>query len=399
VIEIFLVFLRLGLTSFGGPVAHIGYFHTEFVRQRKWVDDSTFSGWLALCQFLPGPASSQLGFLIGLHRGGFMGALAAWFAFTMPSAVVLVALAIYGIGSESEWAMTVVHGLKLVAVAVVAQADWGMWSSLCKSTVTRVVALAGFALTIWFIGWSGQIWAILAGALVGLVLLRQEAQANLTGEVGVVRVRPVAGIVLLLVALALLLGLPFVVAQAPVTEMFATFYRAGALVFGGGHVVLPMLQSAVVDTGLVGRDDFLAGYGLAQAVPGPLFTFAAWVGALDQSLPGWPGAMLALVAVFLPGMLLVCGVLPWWNRLREQSWALAAFAGANAAVVGVLAAAWYNPIMMTAFQTWIDACVAFAAAAWLIWGRARAWAVVLLCVLLALAGQWSGVWPVVSAGS
>lgn len=395
-IEIFLVFLRLGLTSFGGPVAHIGYFHTEFVRQRKWVDESTFSGWLALCQFLPGPASSQLGFLMGLHRGGVPGALAAWFAFTMPSAILLMALAIYGFGTQSTWAMAVVHGLKLVAVAVVAHAVWGMWSSLCKTTVTRVIALGGFALTIWFMGWSGQIWAILAGALAGLVLLRQEVQPKAVGKVGAVRVTPVAGVVLLVVALALLVILPFVASQAPVAEMFSTFYRAGALVFGGGHVVLPMLQSAVVDTGLVGREPFLAGYGLAQAVPGPLFTFAAWVGALDPSLPGWPGAMLALIAVFLPGMLLVCAALPWWEKLRSVPWALAGFAGVNAAVVGVLAAAWYNPIMLTAFRSWIDAVVALAAAAWLIWGRAPASAVVLLCVALALLGQWLGIWPIVA---
>ena len=394
--EIFLVFLRLGLTSFGGPVAHIGYFHNEFVRQRKWVSDDTFTGWLALCQFLPGPASSQLGFLIGLHRGGVLGALLAWVAFTMPSAILLVALALYGFGNDTPWAMAVVHGLKLVAVAVVAQAVWSMWSTLCKSTVTRVIALVGFALTIWFMGWSGQIWAILAGAVIGIVLLRSEVNPTAVERAGQSRISPAVGIVLLVIALALLLLMPLLASQSAVSEMFSTFYRAGALVFGGGHVVLPMLQSAVVDTGLVSRDAFLVGYGLAQAVPGPLFIFSAWVGALDPSLPGWPGAMLALVSVFLPGLLFVCGVLPWWQKLRNIPLALGAFAGINAAVVGVLAAAWINPIVITAYQTWIDALVAVLAAVWLIWGRAPAWRVVLLCVALALVGYWTGLWPVVS---
>lgn len=394
--EIFLVFLRLGLTSFGGPVAHIGYFHNEFVRQRKWVSDDTFTGWLALCQFLPGPASSQLGFLIGLHRGGVLGALLAWFAFTMPSAILLVVLAIYGFGNDTPWAMAVVHGLKLVAVAVVAQAVWSMWSTLCKSTVTRVIALVGFALAIWFMGWSGQIWAILAGALTGIVLLRSDVNPAVVQKPEQSRISPAMGLVLLVLALALLLLMPLFASQSGASEMFFTFYRAGALVFGGGHVVLPMLQSAVVDTGLVSRDAFLMGYGLAQAVPGPLFTFAAWVGALDPSLPGWPGAMLALVAVFLPGMLFVCGVLPWWQKLRSIPAALGAFAGINAAVVGVLAAAWINPIMITAFHVWIDVVVAALAAVWLIWGRAPAWRVVLLCIALALAGYWTGLWPVAS---
>ena len=395
--EIFLAFLRLGLTSFGGPVAHIGYFHNEFVRQREWVSDDTFTGWLALCQFLPGPASSQLGFLIGLHRGGVPGALMAWFAFTMPSAILLVALALYGFGSQTPWAMAVVHGLKLVAVAVVAQAVWSMWSTLCKSTVTRVVALVGFALTIWFMGWSGQIWAILAGAVTGIVLLRSEVNPTFLQRQEKSRISPAMGIALLVIAFALLLLLPLLSSYSSASEMFSTFYRAGALVFGGGHVVLPMLQSAVVDTGLVSRDAFLVGYGLAQAVPGPLFTFAAWVGALDPSLPGWAGAMLALVAVFLPGMLFVCGVLPWWQKLRSIPAALGAFAGINAAVVGVLAAAWINPIMITAYQTWMDVLVAALAAVWLIWGRAPAWKVVLLCVALTLAGYWTGLWPVFTA--
>lgn len=392
--EIFSVFLRLGLTSFGGPVAHIGYFHNEFVRHRKWVSDETFTGWLALCQFLPGPASSQLGFLVGLHRGGILGALLAWFAFTMPSAVLLILLALYGMTSETPWAMAVVHGLKLVAVAVVAHAVWGMWSALCKTTVTRIVALAGFVLTIWVAGWSGQIWAILLGAAAGLALLRDPSSAPAEGAAAKVRISPRAGMVLLLIALLLLL-LPWLVSQGPVMEMFATFYRAGALVFGGGHVVLPMLQSAVVDNGQVSRDAFLVGYGLAQAVPGPLFTFAAWLGALDPVLPGWPGAMLALVAIFLPGMLFVCAVLPWWSKLRGNPWALGLFAGINAAVVGVLAAAWINPIVTTSIQGWFDVLVAVVAATWLIWGRAPAWRVVVLCVLLALAGYWTGFWPVV----
>ena len=396
---VFRVFLKLGLTSFGGPVAHIGYFRQAFVIERQWLSEADFASRLALCQALPGPASSQLGFLIGCHRAGWLGGLAAWLAFTLPSAIVLVLLALYALPWVSAGTLSVVHGLKLVAVAIVAQAVWGMWGALCRTTGTRILALAGFAVAIWLSGWLGQIGAIVLGAVVGIVLLRQNTP-NTTITDNSAPTEPNSNVfnrhqrflsaLLLLLAAALLLGLPWLAQQQPVLQMFEMFYRAGALVFGGGHVVLPLLQSAVVNTGLVSNDAFLVGYGLAQAVPGPLFTFAAWLGALDPTLPGWSGAALALVAIFLPGMLLVAGVMPWWQQWQQNPKTMAILAGVNAAVVGVLASAWVDPIVSTSMRGWVDVVIALVCTSWLMLGKAAPWKIVLLAVLLSGLAHWTG---------
>ena len=400
---VFRVFLKLGLTSFGGPVAHIGYFRQAFVIERQWLTEAEFATRLALCQALPGPASSQLGFLIGCHRAGWLGGLAAWVAFTLPSAIVLVLLALYALPWASAGTLSVVHGLKLVAVAIVAQAVWGMWGALCRTTGTRILALAGFAVAIWLSGWLGQIGAIVLGAVVGIVLLRQTTPSNTPdttitdtcaptepNRTGFNRPQRFLSTLLLVLAAALLVGLPWLAQQQPVLQMFEAFYRAGALVFGGGHVVLPLLQSAVVNTGLVSNDAFLVGYGLAQAVPGPLFTFAAWLGALDPTLPGWSGAALALVAIFLPGMLLVAGVMPWWQQWQQNRHAMAILAGVNAAVVGVLASAWVDPIVSTSLRGWVDVVIALVCTGWLVLGKAAPWKIVLVAVLLSGLAHWTG---------
>ncbi|MCD8564148.1 MAG: chromate efflux transporter [Burkholderiaceae bacterium] len=300
-LEILRVFLRLGLTSFGGPLAHIGYFRDEFVTKRRWLSDAQFTSWLAICQALPGPASSQLGFLIGLHRGGFGGAVLAWAGFTLPSAIALMLVALYGLQVGGDSMMSVIAGLKLVAAVVVAQAVIGMFGSLCGDTVTRILSVVGFAIALALGGWFGQIGAILIGGVVGF--LACASRRTLPGTDIVLNHAPSAilGASLLILMAAVLLMLPWVTAGMPSLQMFDAFYRAGALVFGGGHVMLPLLESATVTAGLVSADDFLAGYSLTQAVPGPLFTFAAWLGALDPSVPGVGGAMLALIAIFFAG--------------------------------------------------------------------------------------------------
>ena len=381
-LEIFRVFLRLGLTSFGGPVAHIGYFRDEFVTRRAWINDTQFGHWLAICQTLPGPASSQLGFLIGLHRGGYLGALLAWAGFTLPSAVALVLLALYGLAQQATWIDPVIAGLKLVAVVVVAQAVIGMFRSLCKDTPTQLLSVVGFALALGLGGWFGQIGAIALGALVGLIICQRHdamTEPNTTPDHG--PTRTAGGLMLALLA-ALLFLLPWFATHIPVLHMFDTFFRAGALVFGGGHVVLPLLESATVVPGLVSSDDFLTGYGLAQAVPGPLFTFAAWLGALDVWLAGWTGASLALIAIFLPGLLLVVGVLPWWQALSTMPRAFGVLAGINASVVGVLAAAWVDPVVTTSLTSLSHVIIALIGVAMLFWRKYPVWAVVLALPLL-----------------
>ena len=383
-LEIFRVFLRLGLTSFGGPVAHIGYFRDEFVKRRAWINDAQFGHWLAICQTLPGPASSQLGFLIGLHRGGFLGAILAWAGFTLPSAVALVLIALYGLAQQAAWIDPVIAGLKLVAVVVVAQAVIGMFRSLCKDTPTQLLSVVGFALALGLGSWFGQIGAIAVGAVAGLVVCHR--QSNSTEPSGTPNHGPTRTIGSLMLALlaGLLFLLPWFATHLPVLQMFDTFFRAGALVFGGGHVVLPLLESATVVPGLVSSDDFLTGYGLAQAVPGPLFTFAAWLGALDVTLAGWAGASLALVAIFLPGLLLVVGVLPWWQSLSAMPGAFGVLAGINASVVGVLAAAWVDPVVTTGLTSLSHVIIALIGAAMLLWRKYPVWTVVLALPLLSL---------------
>lgn len=348
--EVFGAFLKLGLTSFGGPVAHLGYFRDELVLRRRWMDDAAYGDLVALCQFLPGPASSQLGFALGLLRGGgLLGGLAAWAGFTLPSAIALTACAL---GAASLAGTDgVLHGLKLVAVAVVAQAVWGMTRTLTPDRARAGIALAALALVVFAGSALGQVAAIALGALAGLVLCAEAAPAR--GDVP--GPEPTLAVplsrrtgALLLALFAGLLVVPPVFAAASGIQglaLFDAFYRSGALVFGGGHVVLPLLQAEVVAPGWVSASTFLAGYGLAQAVPGPLFTFAAYLGAAMGPEPnGIAGAAIALGAIFLPGLLLVTGVLPFWDQLRRRTRAQAAMRGANAAVVGLIGAALYSPV-------------------------------------------------------
>lgn len=359
---IFRIFLWLGLTSFGGPVAHLAYFRAEFVERRRWLSEAVYADLVALCQFLPGPASSQVGLALGMMRGGYRGAFAAWAGFTLPSAIALILLAL-GLAQAGEAVPTdALHGLKVVAVAVVAQAVWGMARSLCPDAPRRALMLVAAAV---LIGWPGtlvQLLVIAVAAIVGLLALRPAADA--VHEALPMPVSRRAGAVWLALFFALLAGLPLLLAVFPSQALAVvdTFYRAGALVFGGGHVVLPLLQASVVPTGWVTNDAFLAGYGAAQAVPGPLFTFAAFLGASLQTTPtGWAGGLLALVAIFAPAFLLVAGTLPFWNSLRTRPSLRAALMGVNAAVVGLLLAALWNPVITSGIRGVGDVVLALAA--------------------------------------
>jgi len=381
--EVFAAFLRLGLTSFGGPIAHLGYFHEEFVVRRRWLDETTYADLVALCQFLPGPASSQVGIAIGLSRAGYPGAFAAWLAFTSPSAFALILFG-YGIGTfgkalDSGW----LHGLKVAAVAVVAQAVLSMMRTLAPDRPRATLAVLAGCISLALPTTLGQIGAILAGGIFGLTALAATTAASHTA----LR-HPVsrgAGIGALAVFFALLLGLPLLAVffSAQPIKLFDAFYRAGSLVFGGGHVVLPLLQASVVPPGWVSNDAFLAGYGAAQAVPGPLFTFSAYLGTVMNQPPnGWVGAVLCLVAMFLPSFLLVIGALPFWEHLRRQPRARCALAGVNAAVVGLLLAALYRPVWLVGITTARDfglACVAFLLL--FMWERPP-WLVVAVCAAI-----------------
>jgi chromate transporter len=376
-LEVLRVFLRLGLTCFGGPVAHIGYFRNEFVVRRKWIDEQAYGDLVGLCQFLPGPASSQVGFSIGLMRASYAGAIAAWTGFTLPSAALLVLFA-YGAGAlQGPLGQGLLHGLKLTAVAIVAQAVWGMARSLCpdreRASIAVVAALIILSSTASII----QIGAIVLGGLAGLWLCRSEAPAP-SGHVEIPVSRR-AGLVALAGFFVLLAGLPLL--QNPTGSsglaLFDAFYRSGALVFGGGHVVLPLLREAFVGTGWVSDDAFLAGYGAAQAVPGPLFTFAAYLGTVVAAEPhGVAGAILGLVGIFLPGILILLGALPFWDSFRKRAGAQAAMRGVNAAVVGVLGAALYDPVWTSSVHSPRDFAVALLGFVLLIAWRAPPLAVV-----------------------
>jgi chromate transporter len=387
--EVFAAFLKLGLTSFGGPIAHLGYFRDELVVRRRWIDEAGYADLVAMCQFLPGPASSQVGFSLGILRGnGLLGGLAAWFAFTMPSALIMFAFAMGASAFTGPIAEGFLHGLKLVAVAVVAQAIWGMARTLAPDRARANIALAAVATVVLFVGSFGQIAAIALGACAGLWLCRQEA-APVSGHLHFPVTR-LGGAVALVLFTALFL-IPPAIAAATGSQgiaLFNAFYRSGALVFGGGHVVLPLLQAQVVTPGWVTNEAFLAGYGLAQAVPGPLFTFAAYVGAVMGPPPnGLAGATIALVALFLPGMLLVYGMLPFWSAIRTRPAAQAAMRGTNAAVVGILGAALYNPVWTSAVLTPRDFALALAGFLLLTVWKMPPWIVV---VLLAAGGALSG---------
>ncbi|MGD9914217.1 MAG: chromate efflux transporter [Rhizobiaceae bacterium] len=385
--DVFLTFLMLGLTSFGGPVAHLGFFRDALVTRRKWLSEAAFADLVALCQFLPGPASSQVGMAIGLGRAGYAGMFAAWLAFTLPSAILLVGFA-YAVSAAGLEQGGWLHGLKAAAVAVVANAVLGMATTLTPDRQRATIALAGMLLALLAPNAFGQLAAIAAGALIGLVWLRMDETASEPHEpisVGVSRPIAVACLIAF-VALLALLPLAASINGDGWLRMADSFYRAGALVFGGGHVVLPLLDAETVGAGLVTRDAFLAGYGAAQAVPGPLFTFAGYLGAVQVASPnGAAGATLALVAIFLPSALLVIGALPFWERLRASRTARRALMGTNAAVVGLLAAALYDPVFtqgVTSPSTMAIAAASFVALA--VW-RLPAWAVVIACGLLGYA--------------
>ncbi|MBS0567013.1 MAG: chromate efflux transporter [Proteobacteria bacterium] len=384
--EVFAAFLKLGLTSFGGPIAHLGYFRDEFVLRRRWIDETGYADIVALCQFLPGPASSQVGFVLGLRRaGGLAGGIAAWLGFTLPSAVILLAFALASGTLSGALATGCLHGLKLVAVVVVAQALFGMARSLTPDIVRAIITASAASIVLLSGNAFGQIAAIGMGAALGSWLCRGNgaSQTSYTGKFPITRR---AGAFALIVFAALLTLPPLVAAVAhnPELALFDAFYRSGALVFGGGHVVLPLLQAQVVSPGWVSDAAFLNGYGAAQAVPGPLFAFAAYLGALATPMHNAPlGAMIALIGLFLPGLLLVYGALPFWNALRARPLAQSAMRGANAAVVGILAVAFVDPVCTTAILRWYDAVPALAGFLLLVRWKLPPWIVV---VLLAATG-------------
>lgn len=371
-LEVFLAFLKLGLSSFGGPVAHLGYFRAELVERRQWLDDRSYSDLVVLCQFLPGPVSSQVGMALGLRRAGWAGSLAAWLGFTLPSALAMITFA-YGIAAWPGLAdSAAVHGLKIAAVAVVAQAVWGMARSLCTGRLRAGIAVGAALLCLAMVSSAGQVAAIVMGGILGRWLItRPPVPPPLVSDDFAQR----RGWPAWLIFAVLLVGLPLWAAASgsPTVSLVNGVYRAGALVFGGGHVVLPLLQTAVVPGSFVANADFLAGYGAAQAVPGPLFSFAAFLGSAAQwPLHGWRGGLLLLCVVFLPGYLLLVGTLPW-QRLQRLGGIRAAMAGISAAVVGILGAALYYPVWTSAIHGRADFALALAAFGLLLYGKTPPW--------------------------
>jgi len=385
--EVFLTFLKLGLTSFGGPIAHLGYFRHELVERRKWTGDDQFAQLLALCQFLPGPASSQLGFSMGLLRAGWGGALAAFIAFTLPSAILLFGFAVLLPQITGTIGNAAIHGLKLVALSVVAHGLLGMTKQLCPDPPRMTIA----AVAAMVILLSGQAWiqilVVVLGAVAGLAVCRN-VQPVPGGGLNL-RYGSRLGYTLLILFFLLLIGLPLAARGGgnflAVTE---AFYRAGSLVFGGGHVVLPLLEETVVKPGWISPDDFLAGYGAAQAVPGPMFTFAAYLGARLPDVGIITGASVTLIAIFLPGFLLLSGILPLWSAIAGHPSAARAIAGVNAAVVGLLGAALYNPVWVSVVHGPMDLAIAVAGFTLLAAWRVSALYVVLWCVLAGVMGAW-----------
>jgi chromate transporter len=385
VLEVLAISTRLGLTSFGGPIAHLGYFHEEYVKRKKWIDEQSYADLVALCQFLPGPASSQVGIAIGIARAGLLGGLAAWFGFTLPSALALIAFA-FGTGAfanatDAGW----LHGLKVVAVAVVAQAVWAMARSLCPDRERATIAILATITTLAAPTAVGQLSSIAIAGLVGLAIFPGTASSSLSRMPFPIGKR--SAIAAWVIFFTLLLGLPLLRQMAPghALEVFDSFFRVGALVFGGGHVVLPLLQAEVVGPGWVTNEQFVAGYGAAQAVPGPLFTFSAYLGAVMGSEPsGWTGALLALVAIFLPSFLLITGALPFWDVLRSIPAFQSVLKGINAAVVGLLLSALYKPVWASAIYSPADFGLGLVAFGLLMIWKWPPWLVV---VLTALGGE------------
>lgn len=375
----FFAFLKLGLTSFGGPIAHLGYYRDEFVVRRRWVDERAYADLVALCQFLPGPASSQVSMSLGLSRAGMPGALAAWLAFTMPSALVMMlvgyGVVMFGERIDEGW----LHGLKVVAVAVVAQAVWGMARALCPDAQRATIAVTAALVVLAWPTAAGQVGMIVAGGLAGWWLLAADGEGH-AQPIGT-RVSRRTGIAALSVFFLLLVALPVLAAlvESQTVALIDSFYRAGSLVFGGGHVVLPLLQSQVVPPGWVSNDAFLAGYGAAQAVPGPLFTLAAYLGTVMGPAPnGWLGGLICLVAIFAPSFLLVIGALPFWDELRRMRAMRSSLLGINAVVVGLLLAALYHPVWTSAILSTADFGLALGAFTLLAFWRLPAWLVVVL---------------------
>jgi chromate transporter len=352
-LEVLRAFAKLGVSCFGGPIAHIGYFRQEFVVKRRWLDEQAYADLVALCQFLPGPASSQVGFSLGLMRAGYLGGLAAWVAFTLPSAIALVLFAYGASALEGEIGSGLLHGLKLVAVAIVAQAVWGMARTLCPDRERASIAVVAALVILLSSSSVAQIGAIVFGGIAGLWLCRTPAATPSDQGHMSVPVSRRAGLVALTAFFLLLAGLPILgnPTHSQAVALFEAFYRSGALVFGGGHVVLPLLREATVAQGWVTDDVFLAGYGAAQAVPGPLFTFAAYLGAVMEPPPnGLAGATISLVAIFVPGILALVAALPFWETFRKRANAQAVMRGVNAAVVGLLGAALYSPVWTTSVK-------------------------------------------------
>jgi chromate transporter len=384
-LEVLGVSTRLGMTSFGGPIAHLGYFHEEYVKGRKWIDEQSYADLVALCQFLPGPASSQVSMAIGIARAGLPGGFAAWLGFTFPSALALIAFAL-GIGAlattaDSGW----LHGLKVVAAAVVAQAVWGMARSLCPDRERATIAIFTSIVTLLWPTAIGQLSSIAIATGIGLMILPQPAHSSLSHMR--FPVKRSTGIAAWIILFALLLGLPLLrqIAPSHALEVFDSFFRVGSLVFGGGHVVLPLLQTEVVGPGWVTNEQFVAGYGAAQAVPGPLFTFAAYLGAVMGPEPnGSTGAILALVAIFLPSFLLIAGALPFWDLLRSLPVLQSALKGVNAAVVGLLLTALYTPVWTSAIHSPADFGLGLVAFGLLMFWKCPPWLVV---VATALGGE------------
>jgi chromate transporter len=384
-LEVLGVSTRLGLTSFGGPVAHLGYFHEEYVNRRKWIDEQSYADLMALCQFLPGPASSQVSIAIGIARAGLPGGFAAWLGFTLPSALALIAFA-FGIGAfastaEAGW----LHGLKVVAAAVVAQAVWRLARSLCPDRERATIAIIASIVTLAWPTAVGQLSSIAVVGVVGSILFPGtvfSSSSHMRFPVG-----KKTAIAAWIIFFTLLLGLPLLrqIAPSHALEVFDSFFRVGSLVFGGGHVVLPLLQTEVVGPGWVTNEQFVAGYGAAQAVPGPLFTFAAYLGvAMGPEPNGWAGVFLSLVAIFLPSFLLVAGALPFWDFLRSVPVFQSALKGVDAAVVGLLLTALYTPVWASAIHSAADFGLALVAFGFLVFWQCRPWLVV---VLTAVGGE------------
>lgn len=386
-LEVFFIFLRLGLTSFGGPVAHLGFFHDEFVVKRKWLDEHAYADLVALCQFLPGPASSQVGMALGTSRAGFLGAIAAWSGFTLPSALILTAFA-FGVSSFQEalsggW----LHGLKIVAVAIVAQALWVMGKKLCPDFKRASLAVVAAAVTLLWPTALAQIAIIVCGGIIGILFLKKKTELPHAPIKNSVSVQ--AGLFSLAVFAGLLILLPVLAKSTSehAIQVFDSFFRAGALVFGGGHVVLPLLKAEVVTPGWVTSDAFMAGYGAAQAIPGPLFAFSAYLGALSQQEPaGWVGAWIALVGAFLPSFLLIFGTLPFWENLRRIPQMRFAMLGINAAVVGLLLGTFWNPVWTSAIFSLKDFALALCGFLLLHRWKAPSWSVVIVSAVVG--GLW-----------